>query len=107
MKSGGDGSSRSPLARRNAVAIVGGVVTVAGIAMLVLPGPAIVVIPLGLSILATEFVWARRYLRRCRVAIVRWKDKVKSRAQGSSRTGASSTSSAVPAVRRRTPDWGD
>ncbi len=28
--------------------------------MLVLPGPAIVVIPLALAILATEFVWARR-----------------------------------------------
>lgn len=35
-----------------------------GIAMIVLPGPAIVVIPIGLSILATEFVWARNLLHR-------------------------------------------
>jgi hypothetical protein len=30
--------------------------------MIVLPGPAIVVIPVGLAILATEFVWARKLL---------------------------------------------
>ena len=30
--------------------------------MIVLPGPAVVVIPVGLAILATEFVWARRLL---------------------------------------------
>ena len=31
-----------------------------GIAMIALPGPAVVVIPAGLAILATEFLWARR-----------------------------------------------
>ena len=40
------------------VAIVGGAFIVAGIAMLVLPGPGIAFIILGLAILATEFVWA-------------------------------------------------
>ena len=35
-----------------------------GMAMLVLPGPAIVVIPIGLGILATEFVWARNLLHK-------------------------------------------
>jgi hypothetical protein len=44
------------------VAILGSAVTLVGVAMLVLPGPAIVVIPLGLGILATQFVWARRWL---------------------------------------------
>jgi hypothetical protein len=33
-----------------------------GIAMIVLPGPAFVVIPVGLAILATEYAWARRWL---------------------------------------------
>jgi hypothetical protein len=75
----GDGSAGSPLARRVAVAVVGGTVTIAGIAMIVLPGPAVVVIPLGLSILATEFVWPRRYLRRFRMAAARWKENVKFR----------------------------
>jgi tellurite resistance protein TerC len=31
--------------------------------MIVLPGPAVLVIPLGLGILAIEFAWARRWLR--------------------------------------------
>ncbi len=38
----------------------GCIVLSAGIVMLVLPGPACVVIPLGLGILATEYEWARR-----------------------------------------------
>jgi len=33
---------------------------------LVLPGPAFIVIPLGLAILATEYAWARRWLRKVR-----------------------------------------
>jgi uncharacterized protein (TIGR02611 family) len=52
--------------KRIAVAIVGGTVLLAGIAMLVLPGPAIVVIPAGLAILATEFAWARTALDRAK-----------------------------------------
>ncbi len=53
-------------ARRIVVAIVGGTVVAIGVAMIVLPGPAIVVIPAGLAILATEFVWARRWLKKIR-----------------------------------------
>jgi hypothetical protein len=34
--------------------------------MIVLPGPALVVIPLGLGILGLEFAWARRWLRRAK-----------------------------------------
>jgi tellurite resistance protein TerC len=43
---------------------VGFAVLAVGLLMLVLPGPAIVVIPLGLAILATELAWARRLLQR-------------------------------------------
>ena len=53
-------------ARRIAVAVVGGTVFAIGIALLVLPGPALVVIPVGLAILGIEFAWARRWLRRVR-----------------------------------------
>ena len=67
------------LVKRIVVAVVGGTVTLVGLAMLVLPGPAIVVIPLGLSILATEFVWARRYLRRGRTLVMQWKENIKAR----------------------------
>jgi len=55
-------------ARRVAVAVVGGTVVLLGAAMLVLPGPAFVVIPVGLAILGIEFAWARRWLRRVREA---------------------------------------
>ncbi|HEX5217927.1 MAG TPA: PGPGW domain-containing protein, partial [Verrucomicrobiae bacterium] len=50
---------------RKAIAlIVGGAVLLLGIALLVLPGPAFVVLPAGLAILATEFDWARRSTKR-------------------------------------------
>lgn len=49
-------------AKRLIVVVIGSTVLAAGIAMIVLPGPAVVVIPIGLAILATEFVWASRLL---------------------------------------------
>ena len=54
--------------RRVIVAMVGATVMLIGIALLVLPGPAFVVIPVGLAILATENAWARRWLRKVRRA---------------------------------------
>jgi uncharacterized protein (TIGR02611 family) len=51
-------------ARRGIIFVVGISVLAVGIAMIVLPGPAIVVIPSGLAILATEFLWARCLLRK-------------------------------------------
>jgi len=53
-------------ARRIAVTVVGFTVLAVGIAMIVLPGPAIVVIPLGLGILGLEFAWARIWLKKVR-----------------------------------------
>jgi FlaA1/EpsC-like NDP-sugar epimerase len=53
-------------ARKVAVAVIGASVLAFGIALSVLPARAFVVIPLGLAILATEFLWARRLLRRVR-----------------------------------------
>lgn len=50
-------------ARRFAVLVIGMTVLVIGVIMIVTPGPAIVVIPAGLAILATEFVWADRMLK--------------------------------------------
>lgn len=52
--------------KRIIVAVLGGTVLMAGIALLVLPGPAFIVIPAGLAILAMEFAWARRWLRKAR-----------------------------------------
>jgi putative transmembrane protein PGPGW len=57
--------------KRAAVAVIGFTVLLIGVAMVVLPGPAFLVIPLGLAILATEFVWARRLLEKARATIAR------------------------------------
>ncbi len=53
-------------ARRVGVAVVGAVVLAGGVVLLVLPGPGVLVIPLGLGILALEFAWARHWLERVR-----------------------------------------
>jgi tellurite resistance protein TerC len=55
-------------ARKVVVLIIGSTVLLLGVAMLVLPGPGLLVIPLGLAILAAEFAWARLWLRRVRRA---------------------------------------
>src|SRR5437762_12583213 len=52
--------------KRVIVSVVGVTVLLIGIALLVLPGPAFVVIPVGLAILATEYAWARRWLKKVR-----------------------------------------
>ncbi|MDD2859356.1 MAG: PGPGW domain-containing protein [Candidatus Nanopelagicales bacterium] len=57
--------------RKIAVAVAGGAVMAAGAAMLVLPGPGIAGILVGLAILATEFMWARTALAHARR---RWHD---------------------------------
>jgi hypothetical protein len=54
------------LLRRILIALVGGTVLLIGIAMIVLPAPAILVIPAGLAILAVEFAWARHWLAKVR-----------------------------------------
>ena len=48
--------------KRIVILVIGCSVILIGIAMIVLPGPAIVVIPIGIGILATEFVWAGKVL---------------------------------------------
>lgn len=44
--------------------VIGFSLLLIGLALAVLPGPAIVVIPLGLALLAGEFVWAQRLLKK-------------------------------------------
>jgi len=51
-------------AKKIIIAVVGGTVLLIGVIFIVTPGPAMVVIPVGLAILGTEFVWARQLLKR-------------------------------------------
>src|SRR5258705_8932601 len=54
------------IVKRVIVSVVGATVLLIGIALLVLPGPAFIVIPIGLAILATEYAWARHWLKKVR-----------------------------------------
>ena len=64
------------IVRKIVIAIVGVSVLLIGAAMIFLPGPAIVVIPVGLAILATEFAWAKVLLDKLKEKI-RWKTSAK------------------------------
>ena len=79
------GLSELPRLRKLIVAMIGVTVVLFGVALIVLPGPAFIVIPLGLAILATEFAWARRAVRRARVMIA----KARGRESGKARMMAS------------------
>ena len=59
------------LLRRIVVGVIGGTIVLIGVALTILPGPAFIVIPLGLLILGSEFAWARRLLRRAKEMIGR------------------------------------
>lgn len=56
-------------ARRIVIGVVGVTVLGVGVVMLVTPGPALIVIPVGLAILSIEFTWARAWLKRLRESI--------------------------------------
>lgn len=73
------------VARRIAITIVGFTVLAIGVAMIALPGPAFIVIPIGLGILGLEFAWARR-----------WLNKVKEKAEAVARTVTKSGSDPAP-----------
>lgn len=53
-------------ARKVGVALIGFPVLVAGVAMLVLPGPGLLVILVGLLIISWEFDWAKHYVEKVR-----------------------------------------
>jgi tellurite resistance protein TerC len=55
-------------ARRIAIAVIGTTVVLLGVAMLVLPGPGLLTIVLGLMVLGAEFAFARRWLQRLKGA---------------------------------------
>jgi uncharacterized protein (TIGR02611 family) len=54
--------------KRIAVTVVGAALVIAGLAMLVLPGPGILVVALGFAVLGTEYAWAAAALERTKRA---------------------------------------
>lgn len=62
-------------AKRLIVIVIGFTVLLIGLALIVLPGPAFVVIPIGLGILATEFAWARKLLHRVKNKVANMRER--------------------------------
>lgn len=73
-------------AKRVLILIAGSTVLLLGVVMIVTPGPAFLVIPAGLAILAVEFVWARRWLVRIRRQTRRLSESLSGRSNGKRRT---------------------
>jgi len=71
---------KMPAIRKLIYTVLGLTILLIGFAMVVLPGPAVIVIPIGLAILASEYAWARRITRRGRVFVAKARGR-KSRRQ--------------------------
>ena len=67
------------IVRKVIIAVIGTTVVLIGVALIILPGPAFIVIPIGLAILASEFLWARRVVKRGRIFLKRARRAVKSK----------------------------
>lgn len=62
--------------RRFFIGLIGITILVIGILMIILPGPAIIFIPLGLTILATEYIWAKIWLKKLKSKVSEIKKKI-------------------------------
>ena len=71
--------------RRGGVFLVGSALLIAGAAMLVLPGPGIAVMLLGLVVLSAEFKWAQHVLAWVRQRGRYLKDQAQARMPGANR----------------------
>lgn len=54
--------------RRVIIMVIGGTVLLIGVVMIIAPGPAFIVLPMGLVILGVEFAFARRWLKKLKSA---------------------------------------
>jgi tellurite resistance protein TerC len=66
-----------PAVRKVIIGVIGTTILLIGVALIVLPGPAFIVIPIGLGILASEFIWARRVIKRGRIFVKKVRRTVK------------------------------
>ena len=63
--------------KRIAISVVGAALVAAGLAMLVFPGPGLLVIIAGLAVLATEYAWARSALNETKKQAGRMRDRLR------------------------------
>ena len=76
--------------KRIAVTVVGGVLVLGGLAMLILPGPGILVVVAGFAVLGTEYAWAASAL-----------DRTKATAERAGQIAKGAAGSAADRLRRR------
>lgn len=81
--------------KRLVVLLLGFAVLGAGVTMLVLPGPGVLVIVVGLAILATEFAWAERALDRTTTRAAKAASSVSASTTGKLALGLSAASMVV------------
>ena len=79
-----------PSVRKIAVAIAGFGVLAGGVALLVLPGPGLLVIAIGMAILAREFAWAARLVAWFKSLVGKVRAAIKARRGGCTAAGISS-----------------
>lgn len=65
--------------RKVIIFIVGCIVLLAGVVMLITPGPGLLGIIAGLLILSTEFEWAKQYLENARRKLKETNDKIRNK----------------------------
>jgi drug/metabolite transporter (DMT)-like permease len=58
------------MAKRTVKIVFGFTILLIGIALLVLPGPGILIIIFGLIILATEYIWAKKLLKKAKIGLI-------------------------------------
>ena len=89
--------------RRVIIFTIGGTIFLFGVIMIIAPGPAFIVLPLGLIILGVEFAFARRWLKKIKAAAKNATNRVKNgigRAEPPPHSNTSSTHDAQSIVKR-------
>lgn len=71
--------------RKIGIFILGSIVLLAGVIMLVTPGPGLLGIIAGLFILSVEFEWAKKHLHTARRKLKETNDKIKDKTNKSNR----------------------
>ena len=87
--------------KRIAVTVVGGVLVLGGLAMLVLPGPGLLVVVLGFAVLGTEYAWAAAALERTKALAQQAGQVARDRAGAAARGVGGVGRAARRGVRRR------
>ena len=75
------------VARRIVIGVVGATILLLGVIMIVTPGPALVLIPVGLAVLSIEFAWARIWLKKLRESISNQNSKARANRADNRRQG--------------------